>query len=67
MKILCAIDLLPKSKFAIHRAGMLAVQLGEDLSLLRVVCPKEPEQMPEPDMQHVSWELKFRVARVLWG
>jgi nucleotide-binding universal stress UspA family protein len=66
MRILCATDLLPKSAFAIERAGLLAEQLDADLSLLHVVTPPESEQTLEQDLQHASAHLKSRARPPLW-
>jgi universal stress protein E len=66
MKILCATDLLPKSESAIDRAGMLAEQLGADLSLFHAVPPTESDQMLEQDVLRASRQLKFRAGQALW-
>lgn len=66
MDILCATDLLPKSESAIDRAGMLADQLGADLSLLHVVPPTESTEMSEQDVQRARARLKARVTPPLW-
>jgi universal stress protein E len=66
MRILCATDLLPKSEFAIERAGLLAEQLDADLSLLHVVTPPESDRMLEQDLQHASAYLKSRARPPLW-
>jgi len=66
MNILCATDLLPKSESAIDRAGILADQLGADLSLLHVVPPTESREMAEQDLQRAKEKLKARVTRPLW-
>lgn len=62
MRILCATDLLPTSDSAIDRAGMLAGQLGADLSILHVVPPTESDQMLQEDVQCADRELKHRAA-----
>jgi nucleotide-binding universal stress UspA family protein len=66
MKILCATDLLPKSEFAIERAGLVAEQLDADLSILHVVVPSESGQTLEQDLQHASALLKSRARPPLW-
>jgi universal stress protein E len=66
MKILCATDLLPKSESAIDRAGILAAQLGADLSLLHVVPPTELQEMAEQDLERAKVQLEARVAPPLW-
>ena len=42
MKILCASDLQPESRHALHRATWLAKKLEADLTVLHVVSPDEP-------------------------
>lgn len=66
MKILCATDLLSTSRSAIDRAGMLADQLGADLSILHVVPATESDQMLQEDLQRAEGELKYRVGLALW-
>jgi len=66
MKILCATDLLPTSESAIDRAGMLADQLGADLSILHVVRPTESDWLLQQDLERASRDLKFRVGLALW-
>lgn len=65
-RLLCATDLLPKSEFAIDRAGLLAEQLGADLSLLHVVSPVASERVLEQSLQIAIARMKSRVRPPLW-
>ena len=66
MKILCATDLLPKSEAAIERAGLLADQLGADLTLLHVVVPGESERALEQTLQTALAHTRSRAQPPLW-
>jgi universal stress protein E len=65
-RLLCATDLLPKSEFAIDRAGLLAEELGADLSLLHVVSPVASERVLEQSLQIAIARMKSRVRPPLW-
>lgn len=65
-KLLCATDLLPKSESAIDRAGLLAEELGADLSLLHVVSPVASKRALEQSLQIALARMKSRVRPPLW-
>jgi len=66
MRLLVATDLLPKSEFAIDRAGLLADELEADLSLLHVVSPVSSERVLEQSLQMAIARMKSRVRSPLW-
>jgi nucleotide-binding universal stress UspA family protein len=66
-RLLCATDLLPKSDFAIDRAGRLADELGADLSLLHVVSPADSEGALEQSLQIAIANLESRARPPSWG
>jgi universal stress protein E len=66
MRILCATDLLPRSEAAIERAGLLADQLGADITLLHVVVPGESERALEQALQTALARTKSRAQPPLW-
>ncbi|HEU4627982.1 MAG TPA: universal stress protein [Steroidobacteraceae bacterium] len=66
MRILCATDLLPKSEPAIDRAGLLADDLGADLTLLHVVAPADSGRVLEQTLQMRLAQAKARVQPPLW-
>lgn len=66
MKLLAATDLLPKSEFAVDRAGLLADELGADLSLLHVVSPVSSGRVLEQSLEMAIARMKSRVRRPLW-
>jgi universal stress protein E len=66
MKLLCATDLLPKSEAAIARAGLLADQLGADLTLLHVVAPVGSERALEQTLQMALGHMRSRAQPPLW-
>lgn len=66
MRILCATDLLPKSEAAIERAGMLADELGADVTLLHVVVPTDSERVLEQTLQMNLAHTKARVQPPMW-
>jgi universal stress protein E len=66
MRIVCATDLLPRSEAAIERAGMLADELGADLSLLHVVAPTDAERVLEQTLQTNLARTKARAQLPLW-
>jgi universal stress protein E len=66
MRVLCATDLLPKSEAAIERAGLLADQLGADLTLLHVVVPGESESALEPALLTALAQMKARARPPQW-
>lgn len=65
-RLLAATDLLPKSEFAIDRAGLLADELGADLSLLHVVSPVSSDRVLEQSLEMAIARMKSRVRRPLW-
>ena len=66
MRLLVATDLLPKSEFAIDRAGLLADELDAELSLLHVVSPVSSERVLEQSLQMAIARMKSRVRSPLW-
>jgi universal stress protein E len=66
MRLLVATDGLPKSEFAIDRAGLLADELGAELSLLHVVSPVSSERVLEQSLQMAIARMKSRVRSPLW-
>jgi nucleotide-binding universal stress UspA family protein len=66
MRVLCATDLLPRSEAAIERAGLVADQLGVDLTLLHVVVPGESEQALEQTLQTALAQTSARAEPPLW-
>ncbi|WP_153067248.1 universal stress protein [Steroidobacter cummioxidans] len=65
-RLLCATDLLPKSEMAVDRAGILAAELGADLSLLHVVSPTASERVLEQELQIAIARMRSRVRPPLW-
>ncbi|WP_161828481.1 universal stress protein [Steroidobacter agaridevorans] len=65
-RLLCATDLLPKSERAIDRAGMLAEELGAELSLLHVVSPTASERVLEQSLQIAMNRMRSRARPPLW-
>jgi nucleotide-binding universal stress UspA family protein len=65
-RLLAATDLLPKSEFGIDRAGLLADELGADLSLLHVVSPVSSDRVLEQSLETAIARMKSRVRRPLW-
>lgn len=65
-RLLCATDLLPKSENAVDRAGILADQLGAELSLLHIVPPIEPDRVLEQSLQIAIARMRSRVRPPLW-
>ena len=57
---------LPKSEFAIDRAGLLADELDAELSLLHVVSPVSSERVLEQSLQMAIARMKSRVRSPLW-
>jgi nucleotide-binding universal stress UspA family protein len=66
MKLLCATDLLPRSDFAIERAGWLAEELRAELSLLHVVRPAESEGALEQALRTAIAQLTSRARPPTW-
>src|SRR5688572_14597438 len=66
MRLLVATDGLPKSEFAIDRAGLLADELDAELSLLHVVSPVSSERVLEQSLQMAIARMKSRVRSPLW-
>jgi nucleotide-binding universal stress UspA family protein len=66
MRLLSATDLLPKSEFSMDRAGLLADELGAELSLLHVVSPVTSERVLEQSLQIAIGRMKSRVRSPLW-
>jgi universal stress protein E len=66
MRLLSVTDLLPKSEFSIDRAGLLADELGAELSLLHVVSPVASERVLEQSLQIAIERMKSRVRSPLW-
>lgn len=65
-RILCATDSLPKSEAAIDRAGLLAQQLGAEVSLLHVVSPTASGRAFEESLQIAISCMKSRGRRPMW-
>ena len=65
-RLLAATDVLPKSEFAIDRAGLLADELGVELSLLHVVSPVSSDRVLEQSLEMAIARMKSRVRRPLW-
>jgi universal stress protein E len=66
LRLLVVTDLLPKSEFAIDRAGLLADELDAELSLLHVVSPVSSERVLEQSLQMAIARMKSRVRSPLW-
>jgi nucleotide-binding universal stress UspA family protein len=66
LRLLVATDLLPKSEFAIDRAGLLADELAAELSLVHVVSPVSSERVLEQSLQIAIGRMKSRVRSPLW-
>jgi universal stress protein E len=66
MRLLSATDLMPKSESSIDRAGLLADELGAELSLLHVVSPVASERVLEQSLQIALGRMKSRVRSPLW-
>jgi nucleotide-binding universal stress UspA family protein len=66
MRILSATDGLPKSEASIDRAGLLADELGADLTLLHVVVPSQSERALEQTLQMRLAHAKARTQPPLW-
>lgn len=66
MRLLVATDGLPKSEFAIDRAGLLADELDAELSLLHVVSPVSSERVLEQSLQMAIARMKSRVRSPMW-
>jgi nucleotide-binding universal stress UspA family protein len=58
--------MLPKSEAAIDRAGILADDLGADLTLLHVVVPTDSERVLEQTLQMSLGHAKARAQPPLW-
>jgi universal stress protein E len=65
-RLLCATDLLPKSECAIDRAGILAHEIGADLSLLHVVSATASERILEQSLQIAIARMKSRARPPMW-
>lgn len=65
MKLLCATDLLPKSEYALDRAGLLAQRHGADLSVVHVVAPNY-ERVVEDSLRIAVTRLKERARPPTW-
>jgi nucleotide-binding universal stress UspA family protein len=66
MRIVCATDLLPGSEAAIERAGMLADELGADVTLLHVVAPSNSTRALEQTLQVNFAHAKARAQPPMW-
>jgi nucleotide-binding universal stress UspA family protein len=66
MRLLSVTDLLPKSESSTDRAGLLADELGAELSLLHVVSPVASERVLEQSLQIAIGRMKSRVRSPLW-
>ena len=66
MRLLVATDGLPKSEFAIDRAGLLADELAAELSLLHVVSPVSSDRVLEQSLQMAIARMKSRARSPLW-
>jgi nucleotide-binding universal stress UspA family protein len=58
--------MLPKSEAALDRAGMLADELGADLTLLHVVVPTDSERVLEQTLQMCLAHAKGRTQPPMW-
>jgi nucleotide-binding universal stress UspA family protein len=58
--------MLPKSEAALDRAGMLADDLGADLTLLHVVVPTNSERVLEQTLQMRCAHTKARAQPPMW-
>jgi universal stress protein E len=67
LKLLCATDLLPRSDYAVDRAGRLAEELQAELSLLHVIRASESERALEQALQLAIRHLRSRARPPLWG
>ncbi len=65
-RLLVATDLLPKSESAIDRAGLLADELGAELSLLHVVSPVSSDRALEQSLQIAIARMRSRARSPLW-
>lgn len=65
-RLLCATDLLPKSENAVERSGILAQQLGAELSLLHVVSPSASDRVLEESLQIAIDSLRARARPPQW-
>ncbi len=61
-----ATDLLPKSEAAIERAGLLADELGADVTLLHVVPPTDSERVLEQTLQTNLAHTRARARPPMW-
>lgn len=59
-RLLCATDLLPKSEAAIDRAGLLAEEIGADVSLLHVVSPVSSDRALEQSLETAVARMQAR-------
>ena len=66
MRLLSVTDLLPKSESSIDRAGLLADELGAELSLLHVVSPVASDRVLEQSLQIAIGRMKSRVRSPSW-
>ena len=66
MRILSATDLFPKSEASIERAGLLADQLGANLTLLHVVEPGESDRALEQTLQTAFAHTRSRGRPPMW-
>jgi nucleotide-binding universal stress UspA family protein len=66
MRLLVATDLLPKSEFAIDRAGLLADELDAELSLLHIVSPVSADRVLEQSLQLAIARMKSRARAPVW-
>ena len=66
MTIVCATDRLPKSEVAIERAGILADELGADITLLHVVVPGTATRALEETLLAAHAGMKARAQPPLW-
>ena len=65
-RLLAATDLLPKTESAVDRAGLLAQELGSDLSMLHVVSPVSSERVLEQSLEVAIERMKSRVRPPMW-
>jgi universal stress protein E len=66
MRLLSVTDLLPKSESSIDRAGLLADELGAELTVLHVVSPVASERALEQSLQIAIARMKSRVRSPMW-
>lgn len=66
MKILCATDLLPKSEAAVERAGMIAQQLGAELSVVHTMASVRGERALDSKAHDALLQMRRRFRPPHW-